>query len=862
MSSSVKFLRPLFHLQIRKFAWVLLLFFGNYQTLYAQRTMNHAGKDFWIALHKAFPVGYTLVYISGAQNANVTITCGANGLTQNYSFQGGTVLPIMLSVAQVSALQNPPVAAVHKQSLHVTSDADIVVHLELLKGTDDEGALVYPSDNQQYGNEYYLNGPPMVGSFSINNPTHGSFSIVNRCDSTELEITPAKDARNHAAGIPFTVTLRRGECYILPCAATSRDLSGTKVVVKYASCCNPINVFLTYEVNYIYWPLNNGPCCADQLLEQILPVSLWTNYYPMVSLRNNHYNLIKIVSGSNNNAIYFDGVSKRTLQDGQGFDTIISGAVIVSSDAPVSITEHMVSQGAAFHTNGVMPPADSMSDPASLLMLPLSNGVTDAYLKTVTNLQNPSGAGFPNVGNLLNDLMLITATANVPSVQLNNTSVASQFAAFPGNAAYSYARIPLDTSKICHLTAATPVNAYYYAAYVQGSSAFALGDVHTVNFQDTAAITTDTITACFRDSINIVASQADSYLWSDGGISQSITVRADGLYSVRKFYADSCDVIIKRYQVYFRQPDIIAATDTTLLTRCSGETLTLTAGKANAYLWSNGDTTRHIDVRTGGSFSVSLSYYDSCSIVTHFYRVVEKAYSTRDVADTLFKCIHQTLTLKADTADSYLWQDHSVLQTLNVTDPGVYTVVETTRSNCFIVNHRFDVNTYPSEPFSLLEDTSMCAGDQIMLKGINDNTHWSDGSIGLSFAITQPGTYWCETLDTCNNSYVRDTIVVRDSLCAKNYCNIAFPSAFTPDHDGRNDVFRPVVFGEFPSYTLFIYNRWGEKIFQAYNTSEAWDGTYKGMPADLGVYYYICTYGCSAKGKQTLQLKGDVTLIR
>jgi len=89
---------------------------------------------------------------------------------------------------------------------------------------------------------------------------------------------------------------------------------------------------------------------------------------------------------------------------------------------------------------------------------------------------------------------------------------------------------------------------------------------------------------------------------------------------------------------------------------------------------------------------------------------------------------------------------------------------------------------------------------------------------------------------------------------------MAFPTAFSPNNDGRNDLFRPVWYGEFTGYFMAIYNRWGEKIFQTYSKEEGWDGTYKGVPAEMGVYYYLCNYECPKKGNQVA--KGEITLIR
>jgi len=92
------------------------------------------------------------------------------------------------------------------------------------------------------------------------------------------------------------------------------------------------------------------------------------------------------------------------------------------------------------------------------------------------------------------------------------------------------------------------------------------------------------------------------------------------------------------------------------------------------------------------------------------------------------------------------------------------------------------------------------------------------------------------------------------------YAAFFVPTAFTPNGDGRNDVFRPIPIG-YRSLNYFkIYNRWGEQVFSSNSWEDAWDGTFKGQKMDGGVYFWeistINRFGSIEKKK------GDVTLIR
>ncbi len=88
---------------------------------------------------------------------------------------------------------------------------------------------------------------------------------------------------------------------------------------------------------------------------------------------------------------------------------------------------------------------------------------------------------------------------------------------------------------------------------------------------------------------------------------------------------------------------------------------------------------------------------------------------------------------------------------------------------------------------------------------------------------------------------------------------IFIPNAFTPNNDGKNDLFR--IFGRtIQSTTLQIFNRWGELVYSGDENKEGWDGTYQGQMANTGVYVYHAFI--TKNSGRTLKLQGDLTLIR
>jgi len=92
---------------------------------------------------------------------------------------------------------------------------------------------------------------------------------------------------------------------------------------------------------------------------------------------------------------------------------------------------------------------------------------------------------------------------------------------------------------------------------------------------------------------------------------------------------------------------------------------------------------------------------------------------------------------------------------------------------------------------------------------------------------------------------------------------VSMPNAFSPNGDGLNDYFRPVIVGkDYLINYLQIFNRWGQLVWSGYGSQaeQGWDGSYKGHPADAGTYFY--TIGVTLKMGKQVSAKGDVSLVR
>lgn len=89
--------------------------------------------------------------------------------------------------------------------------------------------------------------------------------------------------------------------------------------------------------------------------------------------------------------------------------------------------------------------------------------------------------------------------------------------------------------------------------------------------------------------------------------------------------------------------------------------------------------------------------------------------------------------------------------------------------------------------------------------------------------------------------------------------NISIPGAFTPNADGRNDLFRAIYGPDISQVDFSIFNRWGQLVFEDRGTHKGWDGYLLGQPQPAGTYAWSFRY-TTPTGQQK-QLSGTMVLI-
>ena len=89
---------------------------------------------------------------------------------------------------------------------------------------------------------------------------------------------------------------------------------------------------------------------------------------------------------------------------------------------------------------------------------------------------------------------------------------------------------------------------------------------------------------------------------------------------------------------------------------------------------------------------------------------------------------------------------------------------------------------------------------------------------------------------------------------------LLMPNAFTPNGDTHNDVYKAKEYHSIVEFHAYIFNRWGQKLFEWTNPAEGWDGNFNGSPVKEGVYFVVV----KARGADGIvyNIRKDVNLLR
>lgn len=267
----------------------------------------------------------------------------------------------------------------------------------------------------------------------------------------------------------------------------------------------------------------------------------------------------------------------------------------------------------------------------------------------------------------------------------------------------------------------------------------------------------------------------------------------------------------------------------------------------------------------GFTFSTNTGHwsYTRTQLTMEYASIYTSRHQLRTERDICTEGDPVTLSAPAGHTE-YYWDNGSTDSARTIQNTGKYwvqTIIDcnTLQVDTFVVSEQ-DLH------FSLGPDTALCYGEYVTVHiPVDSATYlWQDGFRLRDRNIASAGSYIATvTKNGCSRS---DTINILKQDCI---CNIAVPTAFTPNADGLNDAFGPIIkcTRGFTYYRFRIYNRWGQLVFETSNPAMKWQG----YNQQAGTYFYEIVYSTEALNKGHLSIfkesdlkvyKGDVTLIK
>jgi gliding motility-associated-like protein len=280
-------------------------------------------------------------------------------------------------------------------------------------------------------------------------------------------------------------------------------------------------------------------------------------------------------------------------------------------------------------------------------------------------------------------------------------------------------------------------------------------------------------------------------------------------------------------------------------------------------------------VATAGDYAVFYTFIDGngCSNTDSVNIAVLSSPSNLIELSPSEGCEKLVVNFKTEKTDSIVWTINSnqFINQNNVIDSfdnGIYQVSleAVTAENCKIQLDTFiTVFKKPEANFEFTPPSVYISNPQVYFQDLSKGSviGWSwlleedvrTDDRNPIYNFSNAGNYdvilYIEDVNGCLDSISKNVIVLDEF--------IAFiPNGFTPNGDGLNDEFRIVGEG-ISNISVLIYNRWGEKIYDAPDF-EAWDGTYKGSLVQGGSYVYLIEM-IDLKGRIHYK-KGTVTVLR
>jgi len=262
-----------------------------------------------------------------------------------------------------------------------------------------------------------------------------------------------------------------------------------------------------------------------------------------------------------------------------------------------------------------------------------------------------------------------------------------------------------------------------------------------------------TLSMCGGDSVLLISSAGDNYLWSTGDTTQSIYVTNSGSYSVQVGNTEGClsfpSLSTNIIEVMSSVQPLISSSGP--LTICFGDSVTLSTQLSPNYMWSTGETTQSINVSLPGSYFVQTTDSNGClSLQSLAVNVVNSPIPIVPIitsGSSIFSiCEGDSIVLSSSPGYSYLWSTGETTQSIVVQNNETISVQISDSLGCTSDSSEeilINVIPIPNQPFlNLNGDITICEGDTLILTtGESSFYLWSTGETSQSICVTSPGSF-------------------------------------------------------------------------------------------------------------------------
>ena len=411
-----------------------------------------------------------------------------------------------------------------------------------------------------------------------------------------------------------------------------------------------------------------------------------------------------------------------------------------------------------------------------------------------------------------------------------------------------------------------------------------------------ASLFADDLEACVGSTITLFAKadSVQSYIWDFGDGTVITTTdtffahqyNVPGVYKPRLLTRNQagCSSFASMNEQVSIRPNPLVNISPADPVVCLGRGTPLQASGGVSYSWSpatglsNGNTaTPTASPTTDTEYKVEVTDDIGCKNTGTVLVKVQSPLKVSLPAD-LSVCAGNSITLPAGGADIYNWINNtSGLSAVNIANPAAtpsatttYTVTGSDIHHCFTDTAEVTVRVLPLPVINAGPDAEVQAGTPVNLNPTYspDVIQWTWSPAKYLDCSTCPAPVSTPLAPTEYTLTVKNSAgcIAKDSVLIKMICDeakVAIPNAFTPNGDGKNDVF--MIKGISVVKHLVIYNRWGQKVFEANNfiaadRSACWNGTLNGYPASPGTYVYYVEMECPSGGG--FRRKGSFVLIR